>query len=98
MRRMIRLFVLLCVLTGVARADLVGYWTFDASNCNDSSGNAYHGTLVGGSYTSDVPAALKAIGMTTDKPRPTAAKPIMVGVICGIRTASIKPAVAIAPL
>ncbi len=41
-----------------ARADLVGYWTFDGDNCNDSSGNSYHGTMNGGSYTNDVPAAL----------------------------------------
>jgi hypothetical protein len=53
-----RVFLLLCLCATAARADLVGYWTFDSDNCNDSSGNGYNGTMNGGSYTNDVPAAL----------------------------------------
>jgi hypothetical protein len=41
-------------------AGVVGYWTFDADNINDSSGNGYDGTNNGGSFSNDVPAALGA--------------------------------------
>lgn len=65
MRRLVRLSVLLCCVTIAAHADLVGYWTFDGTNTQDSSGNNYHGTMVGGSYTNDVPTALSG-GMAID--------------------------------
>ncbi len=52
---------------GSLQADLVGYWTFNDNTINDSSVNGYNGTLVGGSYDTDVPAALgggKSLNLT----------------------------------
>ncbi len=42
--------VLSMVLTGVAKADLIGWWRFNEGSgdtANDSSGNEHHGTLLG---------------------------------------------------
>jgi len=43
---------------GVIPTGALGAWTFDAGNANDSSGNNYHGTQNGGSYSSDVAEGL----------------------------------------
>jgi hypothetical protein len=45
---------------------LVGRWTFDDETANDSSGNEHNGVLVGGSYSTDVPAVLggKSLNLT----------------------------------
>ncbi len=59
MRRFIGVWAGVVVMWAVAaRAGLVGYWTFDDATCVDSSSHGYDGTLVGGSYSTDVPAAL----------------------------------------
>ncbi|MDT8303480.1 MAG: PA14 domain-containing protein [Sedimentisphaerales bacterium] len=45
------IFVLSVVLTGIAKADLVGWWRFDESSgtiAADSSGNGNNGTVMGG--------------------------------------------------
>jgi len=44
-------------LTSSTYAGLTGYWTFDGDSVTDLSGG-HHGTLVGGAYSTDVPAAL----------------------------------------
>ena len=43
---------------------LMGMWTFDDGTCDDSSGNGYHGTNVGGAFITDVPPG--ASGMSLD--------------------------------
>jgi hypothetical protein len=48
----------LILVASPTQAGVVGYWTFDASNIADSSGNGYDGTNVGGTFSGDVPAAL----------------------------------------
>ena len=55
-------FAIACLAaTTSARADLVGYWTFD-DTLNDSSGNANHGTYNGAAgsatYSTDVAGAI----------------------------------------
>lgn len=63
--RIIYAMLLLCSST--LNAELIGYWSFDDDTCMDNSGNAYHGTMNGGSYSTDVPAALaggKSIDLT----------------------------------
>ncbi len=67
MSKLFRLTLLLCGCALAVQADLVGYWTFDDDTSDDSSGNGYHGTMVGGSYSTDVPTALaggKSIDLT----------------------------------
>ncbi len=59
--------VLFCTALLPAQAELIGYWNFNNDTCNDTSGNDYHGTMNGGSYSTDVPAALaggKSIDLT----------------------------------
>ncbi|MBL7223409.1 MAG: PEP-CTERM sorting domain-containing protein [Candidatus Brocadiae bacterium] len=57
-RTLMSLFAAVLLLVGTAQAGVVGYWNFD-NNTNDTSGNGYNATNVGGTYAAgDVPAAL----------------------------------------
>ncbi len=58
LRTMLLAAGLAAALAASAHGALVGYWTFDDDTINDSSGSGFHGTLLGGGYSSDVPAAL----------------------------------------
>lgn len=58
MKRAIQMLLLAGFCVTTTQAELVGYWTFDSDNCNDSSGNEYDGTMNGGSYSTDVSTEL----------------------------------------
>ncbi|KPK37787.1 MAG: hypothetical protein AMJ65_13795, partial [Phycisphaerae bacterium SG8_4] len=48
--KLIYSFSIVLVLTGAARAELIGWWKFDEASgttAYDSSGNGNHGTLIG---------------------------------------------------